>query len=342
MDIPITNDPANFMADIHRKGELIRDGFAAGMAAAQPHLRPYGLLFAGMGGSGAIANLVRDACTRAMDQPFTIVQHYQIPHHVRAGWHTLALSYSGNTEETLQVAADSKERGVDVTAFTTGGELEGLADHVVKQPTGYHPRIAFAHPWFSVLGFLEGSGILEEETPVEAAAQAVEEVNQLCGPDVPFEHNEAKQLARLLVDKIPQIYATPAFQGIAMFLRCQLNENAKKIAGVDLIPECNHNDLNGWADDPNNKHFTVLVLSHAEQNPQMAKRIEFMRRWYEENDIDWHHHEFEPIHSYADHVVEQARAVQFADYVSFYVSQLRGIDPASIKAINALKAYLKD
>ncbi len=341
MDIPITNDPHNFLADIQKKSTLIRDGFAAGMAAAQPHLRPYGLLFAGMGGSGATANLVRDACTRAMDLPFTIVQHYQIPHHVRPGWHTLALSYSGNTEETLQVAEDSRERGVGVTAFTTGGELEGLGDHVVRQPTGFHPRVALAHPWFSVLGFLEGSGILEEATPVEAAALAVEEMDAMCGPDVPEERNEAKQLARKLVHRIPQIYATPAFQDSAMYFRCMMNENAKKIAAVDLIPECNHNDLNGWADDPNNKHYTVLVLSHAEQNPQMAKRIAFMRQWYEDNGIDWHHHEFAPIHSYADHVIEQARAVQFADYVSYYVSQLRGIDPSEIRAINALKAYLK-
>ncbi len=338
--VSVTNDPDNFLADIGHKSRLMREGYAAGKAGARPDLRPYGLLFTGMGGSGATANLVKDACTRAMDLPFTIVQHYQIPHHVKPGWHTLALSYSGNTEETLQVTRDALERGVDVTAFTTGGQLGAIADDVVQQPTGYHPRVALAHPWFSVLGFLEGSGILDETVPIDAAAAAVEAVDAACGIDVPEEHNEAKQLARKIVDKIPQIYATPAFLGSALFMRCQLNENAKKIAGVELIPECNHNDLMGWAQDPNSKHFTVVVMSHAEQNPQMQKRIDFMDHWYTEHGIPFHHHTFRPVHTFQDHIIAQAEAVQFADYVSYYVSQLRGIDPSEIRAINALKQHL--
>ncbi len=339
-DIPIVNDPNDFLGAIQDKANLIRRGHEVGMDHSE-EISPRGLLFAGMGGSGATANLVRDACTRAINIPFTIVQHYQIPHHVKRRWHALALSYSGNTEETLSVARAAKERGVGLTGFTTGGELANIADHIVPQPAGYHPRVALAHPWFSVLGFLEGSNILNEPTPVDQAAQAVEEMDALCKPEIPEADNEAKQLARKLVDKIPQIYATPAFFGSALFMRCQLNENAKKIAGVELIPECNHNDLMGWADDPNNKHFTVLCMSHAEQNPEIMKRIDFMADWYQEHDIPWHHHMFAPIHTFEEHVVEQARAIQFADYVSYYVAQLRGIDPSEIRAINALKAHLR-
>ena len=42
-----------------------------------------------------------------------------------------------------------------------------------------------------------------------------------------------------------------------------------------------------------------------------------------------------------DRVIEQARAVQFFDYVSVYVAALRGQDPANIRDIAALKAFLR-
>lgn len=341
MALSLEHDSQDFIGSIRGKADLVRTGYDVGRSHAAP-LDPEGLLFTGMGGSGATANLIRDACTRAMELPFSIVQHYQIPHHVQEGWRTIALSYSGDTEETLQVARDSRARGVPVTAFTTGGKLADHADVVVPQPTGYQPRVALAHPWFSVLGYLEGSGILLEKTPVEEAARAVEDMDRLCGPDVPESQNEAMQAARRLVDKIPQLYATPAFYGVGAYFRAMLNENAKKIAGLEPIPECNHNDLMGWGGDPLREHFTVMVLSHGEQNPEIRKRIAFMEQAYKSWGLSWHHHEFAPIHSFAEHVVEQARAIQFADYVSFYVAMMRGVDPAQIKAITALKSALRN
>lgn len=340
-DIPQDADATGFYGRIREKADLMAQGFRAGQEAARPDLEADGLLFAGMGGSGATAHLVRDACTRAMDHPFTVVQHYQIPHHVKPSWHTLALSYSGDTEETVTVARDARARGVPVTAFTQGGRLADVADRVVLQPAGYQPRVALGHAWMSVLGFLEGSGVLNEATPVRQASAAVREVDAACGADVPEEDNEAKRLARKLLEPIPQIYATPAFHGAAQYFRAMLNENAKKIASVELIPECNHNDLMGWGGDPNREHFTALVLSHAEQNPEIMKRIAFMEERYQQWGVDWHHLAFHAVHSYSEHVVEQARCIQLADYTSYYLAMLRGVDPAEIKAIDALKRFLR-
>lgn len=335
-------DASDYMGAIQDKARLIRDGHAAGTAAAPPTLRAPGLLFAGMGFSGISANLVKDACTRALDTPFSIVKHYQFPHHVNRNWHCLAVSYSGMTEETLSVAQEAVLRGVPTTAFTTGGALAELADITVRQPEGYQPRAAFAYTWFSILGYLQAGGLLLEDVPVDAACEAVGDIDATCGPQVPEEENEAKQLARILYEKIPQIYATPAFYGVGLHFRGMLNENAKKIADVDLVPECNHNDLTGWGDDPNREHFTVLALSHANQNPQIAARLAFMEERYKGWGLPWHHHQFGPIESMQEHIIEQARAIQLLDYTSFYTAMLRGVDPSEIREIMALKAALRD
>src|SRR5687767_7303663 len=71
-----------FLDQIAGKAELVEAGYSAGRAQADPRLDPAGLLFAGMGGSGAAAMLVRDAAARTMERPFTITQHHAVPRHV--------------------------------------------------------------------------------------------------------------------------------------------------------------------------------------------------------------------------------------------------------------------
>jgi glucose/mannose-6-phosphate isomerase len=270
-DLPRLNDPSDFLGAIQGKAKLLQEGYRVGHDSAPRGLKADGLLFAGMGFSGMCANLVKDAATRAMDIPFTIVKHYQIPHHVKRGWHTLAISYSGDTEETLAVAQASLERGVPVTAFSVGGALKDLLGRTVEQPAGFQPRAAFGHAWFSLLGFLHGSGLIREEVPVAEAVAAVRAVDKACGPEVPEAQNEAKRLARAIWRFIPKIYATPSFYGVGLHFKGMLNENAKKIADVDLVPESNHNDLTAWAGDVElRRHFACIALSHANQNPQLA------------------------------------------------------------------------
>lgn len=335
-------DPTGFVPAIQRKAQLVRDGYQVGLDNAPRQLKADGLLFSGMGFSGFCADLVSDSATRALDIPFTVVKHYQYPHHVKPGWHCLAVSYSGETEETLAITREALKRGVEVSSFATGGTLAGIAQRNIPQPKGYQPRAAFAHAWFSVLGFLEGSGLIPHPVPVDEAIAAVKEVDATCGPDVPEADNEAMQLARKLVDSLPQIYATPSFIGVGNHFRGSLNENAKKIADVDLVPESNHNDLSGWGGDVKHRGlFSVLCLSHANQRAQMRARLDFMEERYRGWGVPWHNHTSRAINTFQDHVVEQARAIQFLDYTSVYIAALRGQDPADIRDIKALKEFLR-
>ncbi|MHB8634798.1 MAG: SIS domain-containing protein [Thermoplasmatota archaeon] len=334
-------DGGAFLGAIAAKEGMFRAGYETGRRLAPKGIHPVGLLFCGMGGSGATAALVKDACTRVLDLPFTIVRHYQFPNHVKANWQVLALSYSGETEETLTVTRTALERGCPVTTFTSGGRLSKMGALHIPQPSGYAPRQALAHAWASMLGYLQGTGLLAEPVPAEAAAKAIRDVDASCGPRVPEERNEAKQLARRLVKAIPHIYVTPAFHGAGMFFRSLLNENAKMIANVDMVPECNHNDFTAWGGDPHRSLFTVLMLSHASQNPEIQKRIQFMARRYQAWGVPWHHHLFGPVDSFAEHVVEQAKAIQILDYTSYYAALLRGVDPNAIPEVRGLKAFLR-
>ncbi len=334
-------DTQGYLKAIEEKARMFKDGHAAGLSAAEGDLEVEGLLMAGMGFSGVTANMVQDACTRSLDIPITVVKHYQFPRHVKPGWRTIALSYSGATEETLSVAQTSKERGVPVTAVTTGGALGELADVVVPQEPGYQPRAAFAFAWGSTLGYLEGSGLLASPVPVRDAVQAILKVDKSCGPSLPEANNPAKGLARRLIGKIPQIYATPALGGVGLHFRGMLNETAKKIADLDMVPECNHNDLMGWGGDPVRSAFAVVCLSHADQNRQMQQRLAYMRQRYEEWGIDWSDIQVDAIRTTEDHINAQAGLLQRLDYVAFYAAMLGQHDPSAIPEISGLKEYLR-
>jgi hypothetical protein len=73
----------------------------------------------------------------------------------------------------------------------------------------------------------------------------------------------------------------------------------------------------------------------------MLKRLAFMEKRYREWGVPWFNKTFQGLHAFREHVIEQSRAVQFFDYVSVYVAALRGQDPANIRDIAALKAFLR-
>lgn len=333
-------DRQDYLGSLLDKASMLRRGYAAGLAAADEPLEPRGLLFAGMGFSGISANFIKDACTRVMDTPFTIVKHYQFPNHVRPDWLTIAVSYSGETEETLCQARAARDRGVPLVSLSTGGTMASLPGTHIQLEAGHQPRAATAFSWAAILGFLQGSGMLPD-VPIERMAKAVERVDNEAGPRQPVAANPAKQLATALLQKIPQIYATPSLQGVGLHFRGMINETAKKIADVDLVPECNHNDLMGWTQDPHRDAFAVVCLSHAAQRAEMDARLAFMREAYGSWGIPWHDLRQPAIQSWEDHLEAQAGLLQTVDLTAFYMAMLGDHDPSAIPAIQALKARLR-
>ena len=87
------------------------------------------VLYAGMGGSG-IAGDYAGAIAGPFGTRITIHKGYgPIPlWAVRQRPLVLAASYSGNTEETLDVAVAAHESGLSVATVTTGGRLAELSD----------------------------------------------------------------------------------------------------------------------------------------------------------------------------------------------------------------------
>jgi fructoselysine-6-P-deglycase FrlB-like protein len=79
-----------------------------------------GLCFLGMGGSSIVGSYVKEILSRESRIPIEIVRNYFLPKWISRDWIVVAISYSGNTEETLTSLSQAKKRGSKIVTITSG------------------------------------------------------------------------------------------------------------------------------------------------------------------------------------------------------------------------------
>lgn len=238
--------------------------------------RPIVLL--GMGGSGMAARVG----ALAADPVRLVVVHssYGLP-----GWAVseralvVAVSYSGNTEETLSGVAEALAAGLPVAAITSGGALVDLADEediaILSVPGDKQPRAAVGYQASGVLAMLEAAGAVDD-----AAGQLVEAadvVARALGDGNAAGYRLGIDIADALAGRISVIYGGHGVAALAAYRwKTQINENAKMPAYSGEIPELNHNELEGWSTlaDSVNRSVGLVYLRDRHDHPRVAKRID--------------------------------------------------------------------
>src|SRR5881394_2308792 len=118
----------------------------------------------GMGGGGIAGDILLATAAPFMPVPVTVVKSYECPAFVGEGSLVFAVSFSGNTEETIEAASDAAVNGARMVAVTSGGELGKLASGwgapVIPVPdTIPQPRAALGAMSIPPLGALETIGL---------------------------------------------------------------------------------------------------------------------------------------------------------------------------------------
>ena len=317
-----------------------------GLPLADDLARVRQIVICGMGGSAIGGNVLASAIADRFELPITINRGYTLPAWV-LGEETLVIasSYSGNTEETLSAYEQATEVGARVIGITTGGKLaEKLAENsqtawIFPDEIG-HPRAAIG--WsvslllalFWRLGWLEG--IDEVFTDAVAQLKALREQRKA---DVLTANNAAKQLAQSLIDRTTMFVGSGSFEPIARRWKGQLNENANTLAIFDPLPEMNHNAVVGIENPAGaiSKMAAVFISAPDYDHPRVTLRHQLTASLMEDAGIL-----VERFSPSGDTLLAQMfDAIQFGDYVSFYLAMNYDVDPAVIAPINSLKQALK-
>ena len=148
-------------------------------------------------------------------------------------------------------------------------------------------------------------------------------------------NNEALRWAKILSNKIPVIYGSSSTTEIvALRFKGQLQENSKMIAFHNLLPEMNHNEIEGWYD---NENLIVIWLKDKDDISQIEKRISITKKILENSNIV-----NKILEVSGENFTERfLKFIILTDWISYYLAILNKIDPSPVEKIQKIKRAIK-
>jgi glucose/mannose-6-phosphate isomerase len=301
------------------------------------------IVVAGMGGSGVGGTLARAlSIDLGATTPVDLVRGYTLPGWVDERCLVLALSNSGDTEETVAAFRDALATGARCVAVTTGGKLLGLAQKHDAPALAFEwdgePRSAVGWSFASVLAIGSVLGLLPDvDADVTTAAGRMRELLRGIERDAPEEGNPAKQLARWLEGSLPVIIGAESLAAVAYRWRTQINENAKSWAIAEELPEQSHNAPVGYALPRDlTPMLRVVLLRHAAMGARNAMRLAATQEQLADAGIAVRTLDV----AGPTRLAQMLWALQFGDMTSYYLGILHGVDPSEVRALEWLKARM--
>ncbi|MEA3511364.1 MAG: SIS domain-containing protein [Actinomycetota bacterium] len=233
------------------------------------------IVLLGMGGSAMAATIGTLASTP--QHPMIVHQGYGLPAWATdVGAAVLAVSYSGNTEEVLSGVEQAISIGLDLATVASGGRLAEVARERdlphIEVPGGLQPRAGVGYQTAAVTAILGAGGHIPNADA--ALAEAADVVDGLLGDGNGGAVKLGRDLAAGLGDRTAVIYGGRGVGSTAAYRwKTQINENAKVPAFAGVVPEMNHNELEGWQPETSDA-FGVIYLRDSADHPSVARRLE--------------------------------------------------------------------
>jgi glucose/mannose-6-phosphate isomerase len=304
------------------------------------------IVMLGMGGSGIAGDVIATTLNDELAVPVSVLKQIRTPAYVGPNTLAFAISYSGDTEETVSMARGAIGQGAQVVAISCGGELERLARDAgalhVPCPPGYLPRAAIGAlvaPLAEVLvrmGFAPGANA----SLMYAQAQLAQR-RAACRPDVEGAANPAREIARQIGRTIPLFYGGGAIGAVAAYRwKCDVNENAKAPAFWHSYPELGHNEICAWGQhgDVTRQLLTLVEVRHGYEHDRLKRRFDAGRE-----QIDECVHQILSVEAEGEGRLAQLLDLMYlGDWASCYLALQNDVDPGPIDAILTLKARLAE
>lgn len=286
-----------------------------------------GIIFCGMGGSSYPGEIVKGYVD--LDIPVEVIRDYTVPKWANKDTLIFIISYSGNTEESLSCFKSAKARGSKIVCIASGGNLavmcERTGTNIVNIPSGIQPRSATGYMTIPILNILSRSRIIEDQTD-----KIVRMINIL-KKDV---KENAKNLAKRLVDKVPIIYTSTKLISVAKMWKVAINENAKAQAFFNALPEANHNEINGFVNK--RADFFCIFIEDADDHPRIKKRMEVTKDLMQE----WECHTLILKLTGSNPLARIFSAILMGQYVGYYLALEYETDPTPVEMVKGLKKKL--
>ena len=304
------------------------------------------ILLTGMGGSAIGADLLAAYVQPTCPVPVIVHRDYDLPAFA-SGPESLVIcsSHSGDTEETLSGYRLARKRNCRLLVVSRGGKLGELAEAQAipfwRFEHDGQPRAAIGYSFGLLLAlFARLKLIPDQDEAVRAAAAAMQAVQEHFGPGVPTARNPAKRYAGQLMGRIVTIMASGALAPVARRWKGQINEIAKSAAQFEILPEADHNTLQGLAfpESTLNAHSMTLFLEAPSDHPRNRLRSSLTRQTFMLEGLGT---DFVSARG-EDQLSHMWTLILFGDYVAYYLAIANGVDPTPIPALVSFKQALNE
>lgn len=281
----------------------------------------------GMGGSAVGGDLLK-IYMHDSKVPVFVIRDYKVPNFVDENSLVFAVSYSGNTEETISAFEDASRKKAKIVAVTSGGQLGVMAKKVIKIPSGLQPRAALGYTFFPMLGVLANSGI------VDVKGKEIEEMLNILSKTDEFK-SVGERIAKKIGLRTPIIYASEMLSAVAYRWKTQFNENSKVAAFYHVFSEMNHNEIAGYQ-NINKSDFIAIFVRDKNDNERIKKRMDVTK------EIISSRVDVEEVFTRGEGLLSRMfSGIYYGDFVSYYLALANRVDPTPVTVIENLKKKLK-
>ena len=297
---------------------------------------PSKIVVMGLGGSAIGGLILSDYVYDRLSAPIIVTREFLAPHFLDDHTLVVAVSYSGNTEETLRSLKSAFKLTDSIVTITSDGFLEKTAKKyslpTYVLPSGRPPRTALPQMMIALLWILEKSGLYK--FPIEEAKEAISLLKELrkhyvANPEPLIE------LASKISESLPLVYSYWPYRHVGYRFKTQLNENAKIHAFWAPLPEANHNEIMGWEGGLQANYHPVIIRDEQEED-YLRYRIEYLKNLLRSRGISYS----EVFTKGRTRLAKMFSTIFTLDLVSVILALKLGVDPLPVSTISGLKSYL--
>ncbi len=306
------------------------------------HADIFSFIVIGNGGAALAGEMLRGFVAHTAQIPLVVVRGYDVPAFVGPDSIAIAVSHSGNTQETIAAFEEAIDRGVKPVIITTGGTLEELATThrapLVSYTAEAMPRDALASMFTALVAIAHAVHVVGDvAADMDEAITILEAARDAFAPTIPERQNPAKEMARALVGKIPAIYGGTMLASVARVWKAKLNGYAKTTAIYDLLPEVNHTSTVGYAFPAHlADHLAVVQLRSSYDHPRVRAHWQVTTDLLDRRGIPYSIVETKG----RSRLAQMLWAAAFADWTAYYLALINDVDPTAEDAIAYMKHHL--
>lgn len=292
------------------------------------------IVFAGMGGSGAIGDVLSGIFSNSKIH-VEVIKGYLLPMTVNSKTLVINTSVSGNTKETLTILKKAHEKKCRILNFSSGGKMEQYCKKnnldFYKIQMNHSPRASFIGFLYYIISILKPIIPLKEQEIQKSLEQLRIMRDKIFSKNL-SKQNYALNLAEW-VPEIPVIYYPAGLKSSAIRFKNSLQENSKIHVISEDIVEASHNGIVSWSQS---KKIKPILIRGTDDYSKTKERWEIIKEFFKKNKID-----YREIFSVKGNILSKLVClIYFLDYCSIYKAIILNKDPTPVEPIDFVKRYL--